>query len=130
MFSTCHTIIYNGRYMCGIAQNARHSGCTVAAVLLSIYSCFGQFLGGYTSDMVRLKRVILFANVTSLNGTVTSYVTSQCHTCGGHKTFYYKRPADTSVGGSFLLFICSSGLTLSPETCVRLVSNACRSRHV
>ena len=44
-----------------------------------------------------------------------------------HMTFYYKRSTGTSVGGSRLLFIHSSGSTLSPETCVWLVPNACRS---
>ena len=46
-----------------------------AAVLLSIYDHFGQFLGGRASDVAHPKRVILFANVTLLN----SAVTSQCH---------------------------------------------------
>ena len=41
--------------------------------------------------------------------------------CIGHVTFYYKRSADSLVGGSCLLFIHSSGLTLSPETHGRLV---------
>ena len=64
--------------------------------------------------MVRLKRVILFANVMSLNDAVMS----QHHTCIGHVTIYYKRATNALVGGSCLLFVCSSGLTLSPDTCV------------
>ena len=70
--------------------------------------------------------VILFANVMSLKGAVTSYVMSQHRTCIGHMTFYYKRAANTSVQGSCLLFVHLSGLTLSPETCVWLVPNVCR----
>ena len=83
--------------------------------------------GGHTSDAPHPKRVILFSDVTSLKGAVTSYVMPQHCTCIGHVTFYYKRPASASVGGSGLLFIHSSGLTLSPETCVWLVPNVCRS---
>ena len=71
--------------------------------------------------------VILFANITLLNDAVTSYVTLRCHTCIGHVTIYYKRAANTLVGGSSLLFIRSSGSTLSPETHMWLVSNTCRS---
>ena len=81
-------------------QNTQHSECTIAVVLLSIFGCSGQFLGEHTLDAACLKHVILFADVTLLNGTVTSYVTSQCHTCIGHMTFYYKRATNTSVGGS------------------------------
>ena len=84
---------------------------------------FRQFSGG----ALRPKCVILFSDVTSLMSTVTSYVTSQHCTCFSHMTFYYKRFIDTSVGGSCLWFICSSGPTLSPETHVWLVPNACRS---
>ena len=47
----------------------------------------------------------------SLNGTVMSYVMSQHSTCIGHMTFYYKRSADTMVGGSFLLFIRFDSIT-------------------
>ena len=103
-------------------------GCPVAAVLLSIYGRLRQFLGGRASDMACPKRVTLFADVTSLNGAVMSYVTSQCRMCIGHVTFYYKRAANTSVGASCLLFVLSSGSILSPETCVWLVPNTCRSR--
>ena len=88
---------------------------------------FWAILGGCASDAARLNCIILFANVTSLNNAVTSYVMSQCHMCFGHVTFYYKRATNTSVGGSCLLFIHSSGSTLSPETHVWLVSNTCRS---
>ena len=48
---------------------------------------------------------------------------SQHHMCIGHVTFYYKRSTNASVGGSGLLFIHSSGSTLSPETRVWLVPN-------
>ena len=117
-------------YICGIAWNTRCSGCAIATVLLSIYSHLRQFLGGHITDAARPKHSILFADVTSLNSNVTSYVT-QHSTCIGLVTFYYKRAADTSVGGgSCLLFVRSSGLTLSPETCMWLVPNACRSRCV
>ena len=81
------------------ARNTRCSGYTVATVLLSIYGHFRQFWGGHASDVVCLKCIILFADVTSLKGAVTSYVTSQCCTCIGHVTFYYKRATDTLVGG-------------------------------
>ena len=92
-------------YICGVARDTRRSGCTVAAVLLSVYSHFRQFCGGHASDVLRLKLVILFANVTLLKGTVTSYVMSQCCMCIGHVTFYYKRSADASWG---VLACCSS----------------------
>ena len=78
--------------------NTWHSGCTIAAVLLSIYGHFRQFLGGHASDVTHSKHIILFADVKSLKGTVTSYVTSQHRMCIGHLTFYYKRATDTSVG--------------------------------
>ena len=106
------------------------SGCTIAAVLLSVYGRFRQFCGGCALIAARPKHIILFADVMSLKGAVTSYVMSQHCTCICHVTFYYKRSADASVGGSCLLFIHSSGLTLSPETRGRLVPNACRSRRV
>ena len=117
-------------YICGIARNTRHSECAIATVLLSIYGCLRQFLGGRVLDAVHLKHVILFADVMLLNGTVMSYVISQHCMCIGHMSFYYKRATDTSMGGSCLLFICSSGSTLSPETCMWLVPNACRLQHV
>ena len=113
--------------ICGTAQNTRCPGCTIAMVLLSIYGHFRQFWGGRASGTACPKHVILFANVTSLKGAVMSYVMSQHCTCVGHMTFYYKRAADTSVGGSCLLFVHPSGLTLSPETCMWLVPNAHRS---
>ena len=116
----------NTNYMCGIVRDTRRSGCTVAMVLLSVYSHFRQFWGGHALDTACSKCIILFANITSLKGAVTSYVTSQHHTCIGHMTFYYKRSTDALWGGSCLLFIHSSGLTLSPETHVWLVPNACR----
>ena len=102
------------------------SGCTIATVLLSVYDHFRQFWGGHALDAACPKCVILFADVTSLKGTVMS----QHCMCIGHVTFYYKRSADASVGGSCLLFIRSSGSTLSPETRVWLVTNACRSQCV
>ena len=104
-------------YRCGITRDTRCSRCAIAAVLLSVYGRFRQFCGGCALDVPCPKCIILFADVTSLKGTVTSHVTSQCCTCIGHVTFYYKRSANTSVQGSYLLFICSSGSTLSPETC-------------
>ena len=67
---------------------------------------------------------------TSLIDAVISHMMSQCCMCIGHVTIYYKRAANTSVGGSCLLFVCLSGLTLSPETLVWLVSNMCRSQHI
>ena len=96
-------------------------------VLWLQFSCsvaiFRQFLVG----VLRPKHIILFSDVMSLKGAVTSYVTSQHCMCIGHMTFCYKRPTNTSVGGSGLLFVHSSGSTLSPETCMWLVPNACRS---
>ena len=113
---------------CGIGWDTQCSGCAIAAVLLSVYSHFRQFCGRCTLDVARPKHIILYADITSLKGAVTSYMTSQHCTCIGHVTFYYKRSANTLVGGACLLFICSSGLTLSPETCGWLVPNACRLR--
>ena len=85
-------------YICGIALDTWQSRCTIAMVLLSVYSSFRQFLGGHTSDTVCPKHIILFADVTS-------YVTSQHRTCFGHMTFHYKRSANASVG---VLACCSS----------------------
>ena len=79
--------------------------CAITAVLLSVHSHFRQFCGGHTSDTPRPKCIILFADVTSLKGTVMSYMTSQSCMCVGHMTFYYKRSANTSVG---VLACCSS----------------------
>ena len=79
--------------------------CNVAMVLLSIYGRFRQFWGGRALDAVHPKHIILFANVTSLKGTVMSYVMSQHHMCIGHVTFYYKRAIETSLG---VLACCSS----------------------
>ena len=112
--------------ICGVARDTQRSGCTVATGFLSVYSRFRQFWGGHTSDAMCPKHIILFADIMSLKGTVMSYVMSQCHTCIGHVTFYYKRSTNASVRASCLLFIHSSGSTLSPETCMRLVPNVCR----
>ena len=49
--------------------------------------------------MARPKCVILFADVTSLNDAVMSYVMSQHRMCTDHMTIYYKRAANASVGG-------------------------------
>ena len=103
------------------------SHCCITHVFLRP---FWAISGGRTSDMACPKHVILFADVTLLNDVVTSYVTSQCHTSIGHVTIYYKRAANTLVGGSCLLFIHLSGSTLSPENQVWMVSNTCRSRCV
>ena len=88
---------------------------------------FWAILGGCTLDVACLKHIILFVDITSLNDAVMSYATSQHRTCIGHVTIYYKRATNTSVGGSCQLFVHSSGSTLSPETCMWLVSNTCRS---
>ena len=98
--------------------------CHVTRVFLRL---FWAILGRCALDAVHPKHIILFVNITLLNNAVMSYVTSQHHTCIGHMTIYYKRAVNASVGGSCLLFICSSGLTLSPETHMWLVSNMCRS---
>ena len=62
---------------------------------------FWATLGGRASDAVLPKCVILFANVTLLNDAVMS----QCCTCIGHMTIYYKRATNASMG---LLACCSS----------------------
>ena len=59
------------------------------------YGHFRQFWVGTLQTWC----VILFADVTSLNGAVTSYVMSQHCTCIGHVTFYYKRANKALVGG-------------------------------
>ena len=70
-------------------------------VLLPQCSCLSTaVLGNFGVGMLQAWCIILFADVTSLKGTVTLYVMSQCHTCIGQVTFYYKRAADTSVGSS------------------------------
>ena len=93
-----------------------------------LWPFLGNFLWarlGRALDTPRLKYVTLFSDVTSLMSTVTSYVMSQCCMCISHMTFYYKRSVNALVGGSGLWFVRSSGSTLSPETCVWLVPNAC-----
>ena len=73
--------------ICGITQNTRHSGCTVAALLTSLMAIFGNFRGVHfgcsTSEAHHL-----ICDVTSLNDAVTSYV----------MTIYYKTAANASVG--------------------------------
>ena len=63
------------------------------------YGHFRLFLRRCASDMLCLKHVILFVDVMSFDDAVTSYMMSQCHTCIGHMTIYYKRAANTLVGG-------------------------------
>ena len=110
--------------------------CCVEHPALWVYHCrithiflwlFWANSGRHTSDSVHPKCIILFANVTSLNDAVMSYVMSQHCMCICHVIIYYKRAANTLVGGSCLLFIHSLGLTLSPETRVWPVSITCRS---
>ena len=88
---------------------------------------FWAIFCGRTLDALHPKHVILFLDVTSLMSAVTSCVMSQHRTCISHMTFYYKRSVNASVGGSGLWFVHLLGSTLSPETCVWLVPNACRS---
>ena len=73
-----------------------------------------------------IQSVSLVFRCYVIYGTVTSCVTSRCHTCTGHMTFYYKRSASTLFGailtlvssfGSFRflwLLVHPSGLPLSP----------------
>ena len=68
-------------------------------------SCLSTAILGNFGVGALWTQCILFANVTLLNGTVTSHVMSWCHMCIGHMTFYYKRSTDTSVG---VLACCSS----------------------
>ena len=90
---------------CGITHYTQHSGCAIIVVLLSVHGHFRQFCGGCASDAAHPKCIILFSDITSLKGTVMSYVTSQCCTCIGHVIFYYKRSTNASVG---VLACCSS----------------------
>ena len=66
---------------------------------------FKAILGRHALDTVHLKRVILFADVTSLNDAVMSCVMSQHRMCAGHMSIYYKRATNTSVG---VIACCSS----------------------
>ena len=77
-----------------------YSGCG-ALVLQPFLGNFGWVRFG----CAMFKARHLISDVTSLKGTVMSYVTSQCHTCVCHMTFYYKRSADALVG---VLACCSS----------------------
>ena len=61
------------------------------------YGHFWVFSRRCTSDMLHLKCVIPFIDVTSFNDAMTSYVMSRCHMCIGHMTIYYKRATNTSV---------------------------------
>ena len=106
--------------ICGIRWDTWCSGCAVATVLLSM-AVLGNFVVG----------PLWMQYVRSVSSYLPcSYMTSQCCMCIGHVTFYYKRSANASVGGSCLLFIYLSGSTLSPETRGWLVPNACRLRCV
>ena len=51
-------------------------------------------------DVAHPKCIILFADVTSLNDAVTSYVMSQHPVCIDHMTFYYKRSINARMRGS------------------------------
>ena len=66
---------------------------------MSITAILGVFLKTHTLDTLLLNHVILFVDVMSFNDAVTSYMTSQHHMCIGHMTIYYKRAANTLVGG-------------------------------
>ena len=73
--------------------------CQMAAHLQVLqYFAYLSYLGALLQMYRIFERIILIAEGTSLNGTVMSYVTSQCCTCIGHVTFYYKRATDTSGG--------------------------------
>ena len=62
------------------------------------YGHFRLLLRRCTLDALCLKHIILFVDVTSFNDAVMSYMMSQCHTCIGHMTIYYKRATNTLVG--------------------------------
>ena len=59
---------------------------------------FWAILGRRALDMLHPKCIILFADVTSLNDTVTSYVMSQHCRCIGHVTIYYHFQCMTILG--------------------------------
>ena len=61
------------------------------------YGHFGVLSRRHASDVLCLKRIISFINVTSFNDAMMSYMTSQCCTCVRHMTIYYKRAMNTSV---------------------------------
>ena len=74
---------------------------TTGSMVLWLFLC--NFLGGgCTLDAPRLKCVILFSDITSLDDAVMSCVMSQHCSCIGHMTFYYKRSINAWVGGSDL----------------------------
>ena len=75
----------------------------------SSMAIFRQFSENVPQTHRVQKCIILFSDVTSLMSTMMSHVMSWHCTYIGHVTFYYKRSADVSVGGSGLWFIRSSG---------------------
>ena len=90
-----------------------HPALWVPDPVLWVYHChvtlvflqpFWAILGGHVSDAARPTHIILFANVTLLNDTVTS----QCHMYIGHVTIYYKRAANALVWGSCLLRVATA----------------------
>ena len=89
---------------------AFHRTPGILGVPLLQCSCLSMaILDNFGLGVLWAQCIILLANVTLLKGTVMSYVTSQYCMCIGHMTFYYKRAANTLVGGSCLLFVHSSG---------------------
>ena len=65
---------------------------------------FVAFLGNFMLMCFRRATSevrLLFLDVMSSGGTVTSCVMSQCHMCTGHMTFCYKRSADASFEALF-----------------------------
>ena len=75
---------------------------------------FWVILGGCTLDAACPKCIILFADVTSLNDAVTSYVMSWHHTYIGHVTFYYKRLPMPRWG----VLACCSFDSITRDLCV------------
>ena len=61
----------------------------------SVFTCFGHAAS---------KALLLFLDVTSSEGAMTSCVTSWHCTCTGHMTFSYKRSADASFRALLALF--------------------------
>ena len=67
----------------------------------------------------RVQSASLVLGCYIVYGTVMSWVTSQCHTCSGHMTFFYKRLASTSFEALFHSFsscellVCTPGSPLS-----------------
>ena len=113
-------------HICGVARNTWCPGCTVAMVLFlqPFLDSFWWAHFGHAAFEVHhlIFQCYVFKGCCDVIHDITAL-----HMCWSHDSLLYKSHQHLSWrGGPGLLFVHSSGLTLSPETCVWLVPNMCR----